>query len=127
MLLENKVGLITRAGNGIGRATASISALGNIGQANYAAFNAGVIGLTKTRALEWARYGIGVNCVAPGLLAGGMASRILDEALDQAISIIPMGRPGDAVEIVPVVLFLASPMSSYVTGQVWCIDGGLTL
>jgi NAD(P)-dependent dehydrogenase (short-subunit alcohol dehydrogenase family) len=67
-----------------------------------------------------------VNAVAPGLLAGGMAGRILDEASDSARRVIPMKRPGDPAEIVPVILFLASPMSSYITGQVWAVDGGFT-
>ncbi|MBD0326911.1 MAG: SDR family oxidoreductase, partial [Pyrinomonadaceae bacterium] len=80
----------------------------------------------RTTALETAARGIRVNGVAPGLLAGGMATRILDEAAERAAQLIPMRRPGEAREVVPVVLFLASPMSSYVTGQVWSIDGGYT-
>ncbi len=97
-----------------------------VGQAAYASSKAALETLVRTTARETATRGIRVNAVAPGLLAGGMSTRILDEHMDQARASIPMRRPGEAEEIVPVALFLASPMSSYVTGQVWCVDGGVT-
>jgi 3-oxoacyl-[acyl-carrier protein] reductase len=97
-----------------------------VGQGAYASSKAALESLVRTTARETAARGIRVNGVAPGLLAGGMATRILDEAHERAVAAIPMGRPGEASEVVPVVLFLASPMSSYVTGQVWSIDGGYT-
>jgi 3-oxoacyl-[acyl-carrier protein] reductase len=97
-----------------------------VGQAAYASSKAALEALVKTTARETATRGIRVNAVAPGLLAGGMSTRILDDHMDQARASIPMRRPGEAEEVVPVALFLASPMSSYVTGQVWCVDGGVT-
>jgi 3-oxoacyl-[acyl-carrier protein] reductase len=96
------------------------------GQSAYASSKAALEALVRTTARETATRGIRVNAVAPGLLAGGMSERILDDHLDQARASIPMRRPGEAEEVVPVVLLLASPLSSYVTGQVWCVDGGFT-
>lgn len=96
------------------------------GQSAYAASKAALETFVRTTARETATRGIRINAVAPGLLAGGMSARILDDHMDQARASIPMRRPGEAEEVVPVALFLASPMSSYVTGQVWCVDGGFT-
>jgi 3-oxoacyl-[acyl-carrier protein] reductase len=104
--------------------TASIAALGNIGQANYAASKAGIIGLTKTLALEFARYGIGVNCVAPGGVKTSMIASIPEKIINRLIEGIPFRRFAEPEEIAAVHLFLASEAASYITGQVLFVDGG---
>jgi len=107
--------------------TASVASLGNIGQANYAASKAGVIGLTKTLALEWARYGIRVNCVAPGGVKTRMTAAIPEKVMTGLIEKIPLHRMAEPDEIAAVHLFLSSDEASYITGQVIWVDGGLTV
>jgi len=107
--------------------TASIGAFGNIGQANYSASKAGIIGLTKTLALEGARNGIRVNAVAPGFVETPMTAAIPDALREQMIARIPLKRTAKPEDIARVHLFLVSDDASYVTGQVIVIDGGLTV
>jgi len=107
--------------------TSSIGALGNIGQANYAASKAGVIGLTKTLALEWARYNIAVNCVAPGATKTTMTAGIPEKLLEGLLGKIPFQRLGEPDEIAAAHAFLASDQASYITGQVLFVDGGISV
>ncbi len=107
--------------------TASVSALGNVGQANYASAKAGIIGLTKTLALEFARYGITVNAVAPGFTETQMTATIPDKVRDMIIQKIPFRRMAKPEEIAGVHAFLASDEAAYITGQVFFVDGGLTV
>ncbi len=107
--------------------TASVGAQGNIGQANYSASKAGVIGLTKTFSLEWARFNIAVNCVAPGGVKTRMTAAIPDNIMAQLVERIPLKRMAEPDEIAAVHAFLASDEASYITGQVIWVDGGLTV
>ena len=102
---------------------------GNIGQTNYAATKAGVIGMTKTWAKELARKGaqVRVNAVAPGFIKTPMTEKIPQKIVDRVVERIPLGRFGEPEEVARVYLFLASDESNYITGQVIGVDGGLTL
>lgn len=107
--------------------TASISALGNIGQANYSASKAGIIGLTKTLALEFARYGIAVNCIAPGGVKTRMIEAIPEKVMTGLLEGIPFRRFAEPEEIAAAHLFLASEEASFITGQVLFVDGGASV
>ena len=101
--------------------------LGNAGQANYSASKAGVIGLTKSVARELASRGINVNAVAPGFVTTDMTEAMTEEAKKALISQIPLQRTGTTEDIAQAVLFLASPASNYITGQVLSVDGGMAI
>jgi 3-oxoacyl-[acyl-carrier protein] reductase len=104
---------------------ASISAVvGFFGQANYATAKAGVIALTKVLSKELAKKRITVNAVAPGVVLTEMGKSIPDEQRAAMLSLIPLGRFGEPDEIASVILFLCSPLSSYVTGQTLHVNGG---
>ena len=107
--------------------TSSIGALGNVGQANYSASKAGIIGLTKTLALEWARFNIHVNCVAPGATETRMTAGIPDNLRQALVEKIPLRRLGQPEEIAAAHLFLASDDAGYITGQVLFVDGGISV
>jgi len=99
--------------------------IGNIGQANYAASKAGIIGLTKTSAKELAQRGITVNAVAPGFIETDMTAALPDKVKEVMLSQIPLGRPGRPEDVAEAVAFLASEKASYITGQVIHISGGM--
>ena len=107
--------------------TSSIAAQGNVGQANYSASKAGVIGLTHTLALEWARFNINVNCVAPGGVNTPMTANIPEQVRTKLLEGTPFKRWAEPEEIAAVHAFLASDDASYITGQVIWVDGGVTL
>ncbi len=107
--------------------TASIAVRGNVGQANYAAAKAGVIGLTRTLALELAKHGVNVNCVAPGGTDTPILGSIPDPIKARMLEAIPFRRLAQPREIANAHLFLCSDDASYVTGQVLVVDGGASL
>jgi 3-oxoacyl-[acyl-carrier protein] reductase len=98
---------------------------GNGGQANYAASKAGLIGLTKSLARETASRGVRVNAIAPGFIISDMTSAMTDAAKENMMEIIPLKRAGTPEDIAGSALFLASDDSSYITGQVLTVDGGM--
>ncbi len=101
--------------------------LGNAGQANYSASKAGVIGLTKSVARELASRRINVNAIAPGFIATDMTDAMTEEAKEKLAETIPFKRIGQPEEIAEMALFLASDKSDYITGQVFAVDGGMTI
>ncbi|MBE6065612.1 3-oxoacyl-[acyl-carrier-protein] reductase [Clostridium cochlearium] len=100
---------------------------GNIGQCNYAAAKAGVIGLTKSLARELASRSINVNAIAPGFIETDMTNALSDKAKENIINSIPLKRVGKAEDVAELVAFLASDNSSYITGQVINVDGGMVI
>ena len=117
-MLERQSGRIVSISSVIGEQ-------GNAGQANYAATKSGLFGLTMSLATECARKGITVNCVAPGYIETDMVAGVPQKAIDKIVAGVPMQRLGQPDEVARVVEFLADPDSSYITGQVYSVNGGL--
>ncbi|MEI4768118.1 3-oxoacyl-ACP reductase FabG [Psychrobacillus sp. FJAT-51614] len=108
--------------------TSSVSGIyGNVGQTNYAASKAAVVGMTKTWAKELGRKGINVNAVAPGFTSTSMVAKMPEKVIDQMKSVIALQRLGDPTDIANAYLFLASDESSYVNGHVLHVDGGIMM
>ena len=105
----------------------SASWLGNIGQANYAASKAGVVGLTKTACRELARKGVTCNAICPGFIDTDMTRGVPEKVWDTMISKIPMGRAGSPADVANMVAFLASDEANYITGEVINVGGGMIL
>ena len=101
--------------------------LGNAGQVNYAASKAAVIGMTKSLAREVASRGITVNAIAPGMIRTDMTAALPDQAREKLEAGIPLGRAGDPRDVAEAVAFLAGDGGAYITGQVICVDGGMTI
>ena len=101
--------------------------IGNAGQANYAASKAGVIGLTKSVAKELSSRGITVNAIAPGFIETDMTDKLPDSVKEEAVKQIPLGRFGEPGDIANMAVFLASDKAKYITGQVFCVDGGVAI
>ncbi len=104
-----------------------IGLIGNAGQCNYAASKAGLIGFTKSVARETATRGITCNAIAPGFIVSDMTSELPQAVKDKVLAGIPSGRFGEPADIAETSLFLASTASSYITGQVLAVDGGMVM
>ncbi len=117
MMREQRHGTIVNMSSLSGR-------VGLVGQTNYSAAKAGIAGMTKAAAKELAHHGIRVNAIAPGLIRTAMTEAMPQQAWDQKMTEIPMGRAGEVGEVAGVALFLASDLSSYMTGTVLDVTGG---
>ena len=115
--IRNKYGKIINISSVVGL-------MGNPGQVNYAASKAGIVGLTKSLAKEYAAKGINCNAIAPGFIATDMTEDLLDKQ-EGLINMIPMKKVGNPEDIANLALFLASDMSAYITGEVIKVDGGM--
>jgi len=116
-----------RQGGRIINMASIIGLMGGVGQANYAAAKAGLIGLTKSLARELASRQITVNAVAPGYIDTAMTAVLSDELKETITKQIPLGRRGKPEDVAQLVLFLASDRAAYITGQVIAVDGGLAM
>jgi 3-oxoacyl-[acyl-carrier protein] reductase len=119
-MLKQKTGKIINISSIIGLT-------GNIGQANYAASKAGLIGMTKSIARELSSRGITANCIAPGYVETEMTNKLADEVKSSLNEQIPLGRIGSVEDIAYAVAFLASDEASYITGQTLAVDGGIVM
>jgi 3-oxoacyl-[acyl-carrier protein] reductase len=120
-------GMMKRRSGRIINITSVVGISGNKGQANYAASKAGLIGLTKSVAKEYAARNILVNAVAPGYVETDMTSGLPDEARAAMLGGVALGRAGRPEDVAGAVLFLASDLAGYITGQVLAVDGGMAV
>ena len=117
-MLKNKSGKIVNI-------TSIVGHTGNIGQSNYAASKAGMIAMSKSLALEYAKKNIFINCVSPGFIKTNMTDKISEEYKNILISNIPMSRLGSGEDVSNTVAFLCSDMASYITGETVHVNGGM--
>ena len=120
-------GMMKRRTGRVINITSVVGLTGNKGQANYAASKAGLIGLTKSVAKEYASRGVLANCIAPGFIETDMTAALPSEARTALLEQIALGRLGRPEEIAAAVLFLASDLAAYITGQVLVVDGGMVI
>jgi 3-oxoacyl-[acyl-carrier protein] reductase len=120
-------GMMKRRAGRIVNITSIVGLTGNKGQANYAASKAGLIGFTKSVAKEYASRGVLANCVAPGFIETDMTAALPDEARATLLQDIALGRLGRPEDVAGAVVFLASDLAGYITGQVLVVDGGMVI
>ena len=117
-MLKNKYGKIINI-------TSVVGHTGNLGQANYTASKAGIIAMSKSLALEYAKKNININCISPGFIKTTMTDKIDDKFKENIISKIPSGRLGEPEDVANAVLFLASDQSDYINGETLHVNGGM--
>ena len=120
MAFKQRAGRIINVSSIVGR-------IGNFGQSNYAAAKAGLIGLTKSLAREYASKGVTVNAIAPGFVRTRMLEGVPDKVMQSVLALTPVGRLGEPMEIAASVLYLASPAAGFVTGHVLDVNGGMAM
>lgn len=104
-----------------------IGLVGNLGQANYAASKAGLIGMTKSIAAEAAKRGVRCNAIAPGYIKSEMTDLLKEEVQEEILKRVPMNKMGNVEDVANAVLFLASDLSTYITGKTITVDGGMVM
>jgi 3-oxoacyl-[acyl-carrier protein] reductase len=107
--------------------TSVVGITGNAGQANYTAAKAGMIGMMKSLAQEYAKRGVTANCVAPGFIATPMTEKLNEKQSGLILGRVPAGRLGSAAEVAAAVVYLASDEAAYVTGQTLHVNGGMAM
>jgi 3-oxoacyl-[acyl-carrier protein] reductase len=120
-------GMMKRRGGAIINIASVIGLMGNAGQANYAASKAGLMGLTKSVAREFASRGVRCNAIAPGFIQTAMTDKLDPQVVEGLKGQIPLGTLGEPVDVARVVRFLAGPGAAYITGQVIGVDGGMVM
>jgi 3-oxoacyl-[acyl-carrier protein] reductase len=120
-------GMMRRRFGRIVGVTSVVAVTGNPGQANYAAAKAGMIGLIKSLAQEYAKRGITANCIAPGFIATPMTDRLNEKQRESILARVPLGRLGAAADVAAAAVYLASDEASYVTGQTLHVNGGMAM
>ena len=117
-MLKNKKGKVINI-------TSVVGHTGNLGQANYTAAKAGIIAMSKTLAIEYARKNININCISPGFIKTAMTDKIDTKFKEMIISKIPSGKLGEPEDVANAVLFLASDLSNYINGETLHVNGGM--